>query len=93
MEREFERDLPEIKSYLMAFTTPGFKHRETGKGPMSLAYIRGKGAVEKSRGGLATFQQLATSDNDRPHGGVPKGTYVTGTEDLNKAADLLRKYG
>jgi len=46
LEREFERDLPEIKSYLMAFTTPGFKHRETGKGPMSLAYIRGKGALE-----------------------------------------------
>jgi hypothetical protein len=93
LEREFQRDLPQIKAYLIAFTADGFVRRESGKGPMSLAFLKGKGALDATDEGMRMMQLLATGTNDRPLGAMPEGTMVSGLPHLNRASELLRKYG
>ena len=100
LERDFQRDLPDIRGYLSAFTAIGYRHREDNtKGPMSLTYIKGQGALAPDLGGLQKLMSLASASNDRPRGALP---YFIGgdlrsaginTSPLEKAQELLRKYG
>ena len=47
LEKEFEKDLPQIHQSLAAFITPGFADRDkrAPKGPVSLAWLEGDGAL------------------------------------------------
>lgn len=99
LEREFDRDLSSIKGYLSAFTEPGFKHRSNQtKGPVSLALLRGEGALEGTRPGMEKLMRLA-SDNDRPRGAIPSyiggdnGWAITEKAPIERAQELLTKYG
>lgn len=93
LEREFERDLTDIKSYLSPFITEGFGRRKSGKGPMSLGYLKSKGALDESQNGIKDLHLQATGTNDRPLGSFPSSFSVNDLPRINKAADLLRKYG
>ena len=52
LEREFAKDLPEVRRLLSAFIDDGFKRRgrQEGKGPMSYAAIEGAGGAGKNIG-------------------------------------------
>ncbi len=93
LEREFQRDLPDVKSYLSPFISEGYGRRKSGKGPMSLGYLKGKGALAESQDGINNLQLQATGTNDRPLGAFPGGFSTNDVPGINKAAELLRKYG
>lgn len=98
LEREFENDLPKIKGYLSAFTTDGYALRTDGtKGPVSLALLKGEGALNSTREGMGKLVTLAHSGSDRPSGPIP---YITlfnvgqaPMEPIETAQALLQKYG
>lgn len=98
LEREFESDLPKIKGFLAAFTTEGYGLRTDGtKGPASFAYLKGEGALNGTREGMAKLVTLAHTGSDRPSGPIP---YITlfnvgqaPMEPIETAQALLRKYG
>jgi len=90
LEREFERDLPEIKSLLSAFLTGGFKYRSTNdKGPASLSHIASQHGLESTYNGSYAMSFLANS-SDRPAGGLKN---PSSPERIRRAQDLLNKYG
>jgi hypothetical protein len=90
LEREFERDLPEIKSLLSAFLLPGFKYRaDNSKGPASLAHIGSQKGLEQSANGSYAMAFLANA-SDRSAGGLKN---PASPERIRRAQDLLRKYG
>ena len=102
LKREFQRDLSDIKVKLQPFITTGYTYNgDTGRrGPVSLAVLRGQGALDEGRKGLEKLLYIGgTTTNDRQRGGFPQ--YV-GSEfawrQLNKdflvkAQDYLNKYG
>ena len=102
LKREYQRDLADIKVKLQPFIADGYTYNgETGrKGPVSLATLRGRGALEPGRKGLEKLLYVGgTTTNDRERGAFPQ--YV-GSEfawrQLNKdfivkAQDYLIKYG
>jgi len=90
LEREFERDLPEIKSLLSAFLTGGFKYRnDNAKGPASLSHIASQKGLELNANGSYAMAFLANS-SDRPAGGLKN---PASQERIRRAQDLLIKYG
>lgn len=101
LQRDFERLLPEARTLLQAFVTPGFRHRPNGtKGPVSLAFLKSNGALEPTQTGLEQLLRLASYNNDRELGGLPH--YVTGAltvgqearrKPVERAQELLNKYG
>ncbi len=93
LEREFQRDLADIKSYLSPFISEGYGRRKSGKGPMSLGYLKSKGALAESQNGINVLHLQATGTNDRPLGSFPGGYSTNDVAGINKAAELLRKYG
>ena len=101
LNREFERDMPQVLSYLRAFTSDGFKHRpDETKGPSSWSYLQSQGVLKEGLPGLQRFLFLGAADNDRPRGALPYyiGGNLQGVQGLNiepveKAQALLRKYG
>ncbi len=100
LEREFQRDLPQVRSLLVAFTTPGFSHRADGtKGPVSLSLLQAEGATTESRRGMERLMRLASVKNDRPRGGIPQFLggdlewQITNKEPIERAQRLLNKYG
>ena len=99
-ERAFERALPQIKAALGSFITPGFTLRnDKVKGPASLSFIEGSGALAATRPGMESLVYLAAVQNDRTLVGLPK--YVGGDfgwstmpkEPVEKAQALLTKWG
>ena len=102
LKREYQQALPDIRVKLQPFITQGYTYNgDTGrKGPVSLAVLRGKGALEPGRKGLEKLLYVGgTTTNDRPRGAFPQ--YV-GSEfawrQLNKdflvtAQDYIIKYG
>lgn len=98
LARELERDMPAVQGYLSAFIRDGFKLRADGvKGPASLSFIEGQGALEPTRSGYQKLSSLA-SDSDRPSGALPNyiAVFVNGavsTASIEKAQQLLIKYG
>jgi hypothetical protein len=90
LEKEFQRDLPEIKSLLTAFLTPGFKYRtDNSKGPASLSHISSQRGLELNATGSYAMAFLANS-SDRPAGGLKN---PPNQERIRRAQDLLIKYG
>lgn len=90
LEREFERDLPEIKGLLSAFLTGGFKYRnDNAKGPASLSHIASQKGLELNANGSYAMAFLANS-SDRPAGGLKN---PASPERIRRAQDLLIKYG
>jgi len=90
VEREFERDLPEIKSLLMAFITPSFRYRETNdKGPVPLSFLASQHVLEQTPNGSYMLAFYANA-GDRPAGGLSN---PASPERLRRAQDLLIKYG
>ena len=101
LEKEFEKDLPQIRQSLAAFITPGFAYRDkrAPKGPISLAWLEGIGALEDSRQGMERIASVASHQNDRPRGAIPfligneYGWQQMPKEPITKAQGLLTKYG
>ena len=105
LEREFQRDLPQIRSLLRpliteGLTQPGRNSFEPAdqKGPVSLAKLRGTGALgptAKARGGL---YYIVSTNNDRDLGSFPR--YIGGAQDVQaqqrtmmRVQELVNKYG
>lgn len=97
LEREFAKDLPEVRRLLSAFIDDGFQRRgrQEGKGPMSYAAIEGAGALAKTSAGRQALAILV-GHSDRPSGPLPRfqGGQTRSQEELcTRAQELLTKYG
>ena len=103
-EQAFERALPQIKTALGSFITPGFAlRREKTKGPASFSLIETQGALAPTREGLVKLVYLASVNNDRPLIGLPSyvdndvsgetGWQRTPKEPMERAQALLTKWG
>ena len=87
---EFERDLPQIRSHLSAFISPGRQYRKKdGDGPVSLSLLTSKGAMLQKSDGLSSLSFHANV-NDRPAGALQNPAPFG---HVQKAQDLLKKYG
>jgi len=105
LERDFERDLTEIKGLLRpmlveAKTQPGNNRqleRVAGTGPISLSKLRGVGALDPSARGVQLLHYLfGAPGHDRDMGGFPRYGSVAGKAEEDKAwraQELLIKYG
>ncbi|MBL8819367.1 MAG: hypothetical protein JNL58_25270 [Planctomyces sp.] len=90
LEREFERDLPAIRSLLSAFLSKGHQYRsDNAAGPASLGFLRSQGALEPTPRGSYQMAFLANSGT-RPPGGLKN---PANPDLLRQAQDLLNKYG
>lgn len=97
LEKEFERDLPKIRSVLTTFLSPGFQQRgqSKGEGPMSFAAIQRAGALAQTSNGRQDLAHLV-GNNDRPSGPLRafRGGQTREEEAMcNQAQELLMKYG
>ena len=105
LERDFEKDLTEIKSLLrpmlaLAKTQPGNNRqleRVAGTGPISLSKLRGVGALDPSERGVQLLHYLfGAPGHDRDMGGFPRFGSVAGKKEEDnawRAQELLIKYG
>ena len=90
LEREFERDLPAIRSLLSAFVSQGHGYRtDNASGPASLAFLTSQGALEPTPRGSYQMAFLANSGTRSP-GGLKN---PANADLLRRAQDLLKKYG
>ena len=90
LEREFERDLPTIRSLLSAFVSKGHGYRtDNASGPASLAFLTSHGALEPTPRGSYQMAFLANSGTRSP-GGLKN---PANPDLLRRAQDLLNKYG
>jgi hypothetical protein len=106
--REYQNDLPEIRSLLMPFISHGYAQPATGwefkktltKGPVSLAALHSSGLLDDDRRALNQlyFATTANRKNDRPLGSFP--AQAIGARDgerailkVQRARELLIKYG
>jgi hypothetical protein len=97
LEKDFERDLPKIRSVLTPFISPGFQKRgqNKGEGPMSFAVIQGAGALALTTDGRQNLADVV-GNNDRPTYPLKRfrGGQTREEEAMcNLAQDLLTKYG
>jgi len=105
LEREFQRDRPEINSLLRVFITEGMTQparlgefqAADKKGKVSLAKIVSTGAMEPTVKGRNALFHLIRSARDRDHGSFPvhTGTFSgpnPGPPTM-RAQELLAKYG
>lgn len=101
LEAAFNRDLPEIRRYLVAFLSDGFELRgsSAGKGPASWNAIVGEQVLQPGRPGMEKLMHVCTYKNDRPRGpismyiGGDNGWAITDKEAVGRAQELLGKYG
>jgi hypothetical protein len=107
LEREFEKDLPEIQSLLRPFITKGrtqpYKRSfemTTEIGPVSLAKLQATGAPNRTVEAQELLWGMTTANrtNDRDLGGFP--AFIGGARDwrekqptMQRAQELLNKYG
>ncbi|MEJ7593006.1 MAG: hypothetical protein WKF77_15780 [Planctomycetaceae bacterium] len=90
LEREFERDLPVIRSLLSAFMSKGHQYRsDNAAGPASLGFLTSQGALEPTPRGSYQMAFLANAGT-RPPGGLKN---PANPDLLRRAQDLLKKYG
>lgn len=97
LEKEFERDLPKIRSVLTPFTASGFQKRgpNKGEGPMSFAVIQGAGALAQTPDGRQNLADIV-GNSDRPTQPLKRfrGGQTREEEAMcNLAQELLTKYG
>lgn len=91
LEREFDKALPEIQTFLSGFTSSSRKYREDGtEGPVPLSYIRSQGALVQSAEGRQQLMFIVTY-SDRPVGLLANNQ--TGLGYAGDAQKLLIKYG
>lgn len=104
LEREFERDLPQIRPLLSGFVSHGAMQLDsrgywvTGlkDGPVSYSHIKGVGALETSLTGLSKLYGLGNhGHNDRDKGSFPKSRQSLDVvrDQLLAAQGYLNKYG
>ncbi len=105
LERDFEKDLTEIKSLLRPMlvegkTQPGNNRqleRVAASGPISLARLKGAGTLDGTQRGVSTLHfMFGAGGHDRELGGFPRCGSVAGKaeEDMAwRAQELLIKYG
>ncbi len=100
LENEFEDELADIKNYLTAFLTDGYKFRADGlSGPASLSEIRSSQMLREGRFGLERLLYLVSSQNDRPRGPIESslggelGWERADKDTLGKVQGYLIKYG
>ena len=105
LEREFQRDLPQIRSLLRpliteGLTQPGRNSFEPAdkKGPVSLAKLRGTGALAPTAKARAGLYYIVGTNNDRDLGSFPR--YRGGASDVQaqqrtmmRVQELVNKYG
>ena len=100
LERDFERELPRIRTHLEAFLADGFVHRQDKKkGPASLSFLESAGALKEDLNGITSLLFLGAANNDRPRGALPY--YIGGNltyskinlQPVEQAQEYLRKYG
>ncbi len=97
LEKEFERDLPKIRSVLTPFISAGFQKRgqNKGEGPMSFAIIQAAGALAQTSDGRQNLADVV-GNNDRPTYPLKRfrGGQTREEEAMcNQAQELLTKYG
>lgn len=97
LEKEFERDLPKIRSILTPFISSGFQKRgqNKGEGPMSFAIIQAAGALAQTSDGRQNLADVV-GNNDRPTYPLKRfrGGQTREEEAMcNQAQELLTKYG
>lgn len=108
LEVEFERDLPDIKSLLKPFITPGltqhlhkFAYRpdsNPNSRPVSFGSLVALGYLHNSTERLTAFWRSTSHENDRPFGSFPKAPYgktviTHEAAAVKRAQGYLRKYG
>lgn len=106
-EQEFQRDLPQIRSLLQAFTSDGhFQPNPSNQkgdktiepGPMSLTNMQAMEVMQDNDRGRKRMYYVGGYANDRPAGSFPKYVYITNMEwkdheiTVRKAHRLLLKY-
>ena len=90
LEREFEHDLPAVRSLLSAFVSKGHGYRtDNASGPASLGFPTSQGALEPTPRGSYQMAFLANSGTRSP-GGLKN---PANADLLRRAQDLLNKYG
>jgi hypothetical protein len=97
LEKEFERALPQIRTVLAPFISPGFQKRgqSKGEGPMSFAVIQAAGALSQTPDGRQNLADVV-GNNDRPTYPLKRfrGGQTREEEAMcNLAQELLTKYG
>ncbi len=92
---QFERDLPEIRKYLVCYLSDGYKLRGqlSGKGPASLSELESLGFFEKGLPGLKKLLWNSTLGNDRPRGPLPGNLNAVAHEAVVRVQELLVEYG
>jgi len=109
LEVEFQRDLPDIRSLLKPFITPGYnQHTEKfmykadenpNPRPVSLGSLVSIGYLHHSTERLTAFWRSTGHNNDRPLGSFPRAQYGQTRLPVNlkpvveRAQGYLRKYG
>jgi hypothetical protein len=107
LTRQFEREYPTMRGYLIPFTSSGFAQpggrgytRTTEKGPVSFSKLQGAGYLKKTIGSLKSFYYSTTANrmNDRPGGAFPNyiggaGDWGRRQETIQSIQDFLNKYG
>lgn len=97
LKQEFDRDYAKIKGRLVAFTSEGMELRgkSTGKGPVSLSLMQGRGALERSEGGRQKIA-IVVGESRRDSGGLMKfqgGQSEQQMADFDTVQEFLIKYG
>ena len=106
LKAEYERDLDAIRRYLGPFIRKGYAqpagHRNqhgAELAPVSFRALQASGALNSGRPGLERLMYLASVQNDRYQKDFPmyiggeNGWQMTDKAFLQKAQDLLNKYG
>jgi len=108
LEIEFQRDLPDIKSLLKPFITPGLTQhlhkfayrpdRNPNPRPVSFGSLVALGYLHDSTERLTAFWRSTSHENDRPFGSFPRAPYgktVISHElsTVRRAQSYLKKYG
>ena len=107
LEVEFQRDLPDIRSLLKPFITPGrtqhlhkFAYRPDSNPnprPVSLGSLEALGYLHDSTERLTAFWRSTSHENDRPFGSFPKAPYgktviTHELEAVRRAQGYLKRY-
>lgn len=99
-DADFEKALPDIKHYLSALVENGTTYTKNAAkpGPVSYAKLVEWHAMKEGRTGMEGLMYVASIQNDRNQGPIPKfigsasGFERTNTPELRKAHALLLKY-
>lgn len=103
LKNEFDLVRGDIDTYLLPFISPGLTHRgeHAGRGPVSYAVLKSKGALNDTAHGRSVLSGLANNLNGRPKGGFPQPIpasllghppFAGQVQFIERAHELLRKF-